>query len=310
MRAVVAGSGADVWCSPVQRRPDQFVVSEFLTKSAIVSMSSEEWSEVRQRLAREVQQSPQSRFTCDLLDLLRTVPMSDRIGKPPVDIYLSDYLADEDLQPLVAAGIDGVVKDLVESRRQALERLRSRNAVYNAMVRPFASTAERVRLLDPWAASEISQEREGISWLVEHLVQDGIREIEILSLRYERAQIGVDERAFERLWRDHARPDIRLRLIVAEPLGDAHDRQMRFFYPDGARTTPVVALGRGVSVFEKEQFTTPPTITDASEAPGAAEKREDVIYRSRNQRRTFELPEPPARPQLRGPEASMRRQPS
>lgn len=305
MRVVLAGLGADLWCQTIDQPLAQTVVRRFLRDSAIVAMSSDEWLDVRTRLAQGSQGGAHARFHEELLDLLRIIPMSDRTGQPPVDAYLEERALADDEVPLVAVCSDSALEQIAVQRRNALDRVKTRNAIYDQMIRPFASTAAKVRILDPWAAADISRQRDGMSWVIQSLVSDGIREIEILSLRDDDYSQGVDKKALEQLWIRSATPEVTLRLIVADPLGDAHDRQFRFLYEDGARMTPVVTLGRGASVFEHDRLATPPTVGDVSGSQQAAEAREDVIIRSRSRKSVTQFPPPQMTGPLRGPESAL-----
>lgn len=307
MRVAIAGSQPRLWVVPPTNPFEHEAVDTLLSERAIMCMPLEQWDEVNRAIAEGVQDPGAPEFMQRFADLLRTVPMSEKTGSRVVDARLDDLAQDVDGTPLGRAAVDRELKSKVMERRNALDHMRTRSSVYDAMVRPFAATATKVRVLDPWAAHEISAGRDAAPWLVEQLVADGISHIEFLSTRDDDYPQGVAVDAFRSLWQRYADSGLTLRLVMADPHGDAHDRQLRFFYPDGTRKTPVVSLGRGVSVFAEERFVTPPTIVDSSGSLEAAEKREAVILHSMGRKTTIEYPEPPPRRPRRSPADAMRR---
>ena len=309
MRVAIAGSDPSLWTQPVDGTFQQSAVREFLRDRAILCIPRGAWERTERELAVSVLNPSAPNFMRELADLLRLAPLSERTSHPPVDALLDDLQLDNEASALGYAAVNETLQATYLSRRNALDEARTRNSVYHEMVRPFASTAQRVRILDPWASHDLSQGRDGVPWLVEQLVADGICHVEILSRRDDTYTQGVDMAALRGVWQEHARAALTLRLVMADPLGDAHDRQLRFFYPDGARMTPVVSLGRGVSVFEKPNFQTPPTINDSSGSRAAAEKREDVILRSNQRKTEIQFPEKPRLKNPVGPESTMRRGP-
>lgn len=307
MRVIIAGSETDLWCTPPDDRAHLRLVSSFLEDDAIISMSQDQWEEVRRRLARSIAEQGTDTPASQLLEVLRLAPMSPVVSKPPVDAFLGDLEMDPGHTPLVSASCDPEITSLSRKRKSALDVAKTRGQLYNELIRPFAATATKVRLLDPWAAADVTNEAEGIPWLVDALFADGIKEIEILSLRDERITQGIDRARLERIWAANASPDRSLRFVMAKASGDAHDRHLRFIYPDGARSTPVVTLGRGASVFNNESIRTPPTVTDATTSQRAAEEREGSILRSVQFKSSYQFPERESRRPLRGPESLMRR---
>jgi len=205
------------------------------------------------------------------------------------------------------AASDDELSALLRSRKSAVDTVKSRSAIYNLAIRPLASTARKARLLDPWAAADISRDRDGIRWLLEELREDGIEEIEILSKRADGLDQGVDKSRFEALGRCLGRPNLTLRLVMADPQSDCHDRQLRFFYSDGKRNTPVIGLGRGASVFERESYSTPPTVTNDSDNRRAAEERENAILRCLRGKSELQWPPAPPKRGLLGPEVAIRK---
>jgi len=290
MRVVVAGHEPDLWIQPLTHINEKAQVLRWLKDDAVISMTEEDWGQVRTRLAQVCQADARAETYIRLLDILMHAPMSGRVSQPPVDTYLDAFPPIEGVSQLGITAADDHLADLLRDRRSAVKVARTRNAVYHLAIRPLASTARKVRFLDPWAATDISKGREGVSWVVQQLYNDGIEEIEILSSRDDFHLTGVDEAKLEQVWKENARPGVTLRLVIADQVGDAHDRHMRFFYADGKRSTPVVVLGRGLSVFNYDRFSTPPTITDDSLNADSASEREQVILQSRRRKRVFEWP--------------------
>lgn len=305
MRVAIAGSDPSLWTQWVENRFEQNAVRELLTNKAILCMPKDQWELTAKELARSILNPAAPKFMSELADLLRAVPLSEKVSQPPADALLDELHIEMDASPLGNAAVDETLQATFRARQSALDRARTRDSIYNEMVRPFASTAQRVRVLDPWAAHELSRDGDGFPWLVEQLVHDGIRHIEFLSRRDQSYPQGVDVAELKAVWQAHANTGLTLRLVMANPVGKAHDRHLRFFYPDGARMTPVVSLGHGVSVFEHPRFSTPPTIADISGSRAAAEERENAILRSNQFKTSIEFPEAPRPRRLVGPESAI-----
>ena len=307
MRVVVAGEDPDIWIRPQRDMFESAQVLNWIRDSAVVAMSDETWGQVRLALATLINSEADSQILMRLMDALKVVPMSDRIDQPPVDKFINEVVAPEAPSPLALAAIDENLRALLATRKAAQSQGKTRNSLYDLAIRPLATTARKVYLLDPYAATDISRGSEGLSWLVSQLYSDGIQEIEILSRRDKDFPQGVDPREFDALWSSQNAPDVRLILRVAEPNvpADAHDRHLRFIYQDGARNTPVINIGRGASAFNKERFSAPPQIRDEPDRE-AAEARENVIRRYATETSVMQRPLPPKNSGLRGPESLMK----
>jgi len=306
VRVVVGGREPDTWTQPQRDVFESAHVLAWLQNSAVVAMSDETWRQVRSALATTVQSESDGQSMLRLLDALQHVPMCSRVDIPPVDKFLDETLPDEGPSPLGLAAIDDDLRNILDERRSAQSQGKTRNSVYHRAIRPFASTALKVFLLDPYAANDISRRADGIWWLVSQLYADGIKEIEILSKRCDDYHQGVKTEEVDALWSAQDDPSVKLTLRVAEPTKalDAHDRHLRFKYKDGARHTPVVNIGRGASAFNPDRFSTPPQIQDEPDRE-AAEMRENVIRRCATKTSVIERPLPPQKSALRGPESLM-----
>ena len=306
MRVVVAGEDPDIWIQPQRDLFESAYVLSWLQNSAVVAMSDETWWQVRSALATLVQSDNSGHLMARLMDALQHVPMSSRVDRPPVDRFLDETEEREGSSPLGLAALDDDLRNLLTERKSAQSKGKTRNSLYNLAIRPFASTALKVCLLDPYAAHDISRRADGIRWLVSQLFSDGIKEIEILSTRDNDYHQGVNTDEVDALWSDQNDPQVKFILRVAEPTIslDAHDRHLRFKYQDGARFTPVINIGRGASAFNPDRFSAPPQIRDEPDRQ-AAEMREDVIRRCATKTSVIERPIPAQRSARRGPERLM-----
>jgi hypothetical protein len=248
----------------------------FVSQNVIISGSNVEFSECIKNICKQ----PDVVKMAKIVELYKRIPFTEKRSNPPVDFSLGH---DSELK-LSEIALEKSIVNLCESRQPLTQRGTLRKDLYTSVIKPFATSAKGVFILDPYVIENFMENADdSLEWVFSQLIADGILFANIYSRRwnanqrfeYELNDIKSKMHKVLNKYRVN-NPDFRLKLILGS--SKHMDRHFRFYY-SSERITPTISFGKGLGVFESERLKSAHSIN--AENPRNAQQREIEIEHSR-----------------------------
>ena len=248
----------------------------FVSRNVIISGSNQQLNECIKSICRH----PDVGKMAKIIELYKRIPFTEKQSNPPVDFSI-DGKSNFKLSEIALQ--DSIV-NLCESRQPLTHKGSSRQDLYDSVLKPFATSARGVFILDPYAIENFMENSDdSLEWTVSQLILSGIEFVNIYSRRWNANQkfeydLGdIKSKIFKVLKKYRLNnSDFRLKLVLGS--SKHMDRHFRFYY-SSERITPTISFGKGLGVFESEKLKSAHSIT--VENPRNAQQREMEIEQSR-----------------------------